>query len=149
MCSSFYHVKYTTLKKKILITFMFLTIFQVTFVVKAVSAFSAALFLLRVSRCEKSGMTEPCLALLSPHSNMSPTSPGSTSPSSIGNDHPSGSSLQQEMLAMLSQLSFTSGHDAPFELSGTRRHLTHDGRLVANKYTVARINQDGDVVGVS
>lgn len=117
--------------------------------VKAVSAFSAALFLLRVSRCEKSGMAEPCLAFLSP--NPSSSVPLSTPLSLARSDDviPGSSNLQQEMLSMLSQLSFTSGHDAPFELSGTRRHLTRDGRLVANKYTVARINQDGDVVGVS
>ena len=121
---------------------------EVTFVVKAISAFSAALFLLRVSRCEKSGMTEPCLALLSPHSDIPTASMGPTSAPFMTDDHQSGSGLQQEMLAMLSQLSFTSGHDAPFELSGTRQHLTHDGRLVANKYTVSRIHQDGAVVAI-
>lgn len=120
---------------------------EVTFVVKAVSAFSAALFLLRVSRCEKSG-TEPCLSFLS--TNPSSSVPLSTPLSLARSDDviPGSSNLQQEMLSMLSQLSFTSGHDAPFELSGTRRHLTRDGRLVANKYTVARINQDGDVVNI-
>lgn len=123
---------------------------EVTFVVKAVSAFSAALFLLRVSRCEKTGMAEPCLTLLSPGASGAAAAAASTPSSLARSDSPAGgsSSLQQEMLAMLSQLSFTSGHDAPFELSGTRRHLTHDGRLVANKYSVARINQDGDVVGI-
>ncbi|KAK3932494.1 Metabotropic glutamate receptor 3 [Frankliniella fusca] len=107
---------------------------EVTFVVKAVSAFSAALFLLRASRCEKSGMTTSCL-----------DSPDSTLARS---DSADSTSLQQEMLTMLSQLTVPSGHDAPFELSGTRRHLTHDGRLVANKYSVARISEEGDVVGI-
>ncbi len=105
---------------------------------KAVSAYSAALFLLRASRCEKSGMTTSCLE-----------SSDSTSPSLARSDSLGSTTLQQEMLAMLSQLTVPSGHDAPFELSGTRRHLTHDGRLVANKYSVARINEEGDVVGVS
>ncbi|KAE8750488.1 hypothetical protein FOCC_FOCC002782 [Frankliniella occidentalis] len=119
---------------------------EVTFVVKAVSAYSAALFLLRASRCEKSGMTKSCLDLLSPYSRQATSE--STPPSLARSDPPDSTSLQQEMLTMLSQLSLPSGHDAPFELSGTRRHLTHDGRLVANKYSVARINEEGDVVGI-
>lgn len=110
---------------------------------KAVSAFSAALFLLRVEPCKKSGMVEPCMTQLSPHHSQ-----GSTSLPLSRSDSSGDTSLQQEMLAMLSKLSFT-GHDGPFELSGTRRHLTRDGRLVANKYSVARISPDGEVIGVS
>jgi hypothetical protein len=97
--------------------------FQVTFVVKAVSAFSAAVFLVQVEQCRRQNLSE-CSCL----SNIN---------------------LQQEILLTLSQLSFTSQHKAPFELQGTSIHVTHDGQLISNKYVIFHIRENGDVSGVS
>jgi hypothetical protein len=97
--------------------------FQVTFVVKAVSAFSAAVFLVQVEKCQGHNLSE-CLRT-------------------------SDINLQQEILSMLSQLSFTSQHKAPFELQGTSIHVTHDGQLISNKYIIFHIRDTGDVSGVS
>jgi hypothetical protein len=95
----------------------------VTFIVKAVSAFSAAVFLVQVEKCQGRNLSE-CLQT----SNIN---------------------LQQEILSMLSQLSFTSQHKAPFELQGTSIHVTHDGQLISNKYVIFHIRDTGDVSGVS
>jgi hypothetical protein len=97
--------------------------FQVTFVVKAVSAFSAAVFLVQVEQCQGGNLSE-C--------------------SRISNIN-----LQQEIMSTLSQLSFTSQHKAPFELQGTSIHFTHDGQLISNKYIIFYIRDTGDVSGVS
>jgi hypothetical protein len=96
---------------------------QVTFVVKAVSAFSAAIFLVQVEKCGAQKLPE-CSCL-------------------------SDTNLQQEILLTLSQLSFTSEHKAPFELQGTSIHVTRDGQLVSNKYVVFHIQENGDTSGVS
>jgi hypothetical protein len=95
----------------------------VTFIVKAVSAFSAALFLVQVEKCQGHNLSE-CL-------------------------HISNINLQQEILSVLSELSFTSQHKAPFELQGTSIHVTHDGQLISNKYVIFHIRDTGDVTGVS
>lgn len=97
--------------------------FQVTFVVKAVSAFSAAVFLVQVEQCQERNLSE-C-------------------------SHISNINLQQEILSALSRLSFTSQHKAPFELQGTSIHVTHDGQLISNKYVILHIRDTGDVSGVS
>lgn len=97
--------------------------FQVTFIVKAVSAFSAAVFLVQVEKCQGRNLSE-CLRT----TNIN---------------------LQQEILSVLSQLSFTSQHKAPFELQGTSIHVTHDGQLISNKYVIFQIRDTGDVSGVS
>jgi hypothetical protein len=97
--------------------------FQVTFVVKAVSAFSAAVFLVQVEQCQGRNFSE-C-------------------------SHLSSINLHQEILSTLSQLSFTSQHTAPFELQGTSIHVTHDGQLISNKYIIFHIQDNGDVSGVS
>jgi hypothetical protein len=98
-------------------------LFQVTFVVKAVSAFSAAVFLVQVEQCQGHNFSE-C-------------------------SHLSRINLQQEILSTLSRLGFTSQHKAPFELQGTSIHVTHDGQLISNKYIVFHIRDNGDVSGVS
>nr|CAD7411051.1 unnamed protein product [Timema poppensis] len=90
---------------------------EVTFVVKAVSAFSAAVFLVQAQLCNEN-------------------------PFNCSVSH---TNLQQDILATLSQLSFTSQHDAPFELQGTTLHITHDGQLVSNKYIIYHIQNNGDV----
>nr|CAD7594801.1 unnamed protein product [Timema genevievae] len=90
---------------------------EVTFVVKAVSAFSAAVFLVQAQLCNENPL----------------------------NCSVSHTNLQQDILATLSQLSFTSQHDAPFELQGTTLHITHDGQLVSNKYIIYHIQNSGDV----
>nr|CAD7398189.1 unnamed protein product [Timema cristinae] len=90
---------------------------EVTFVVKAVSAFSAAVFLVQAQLCNENPL----------------------------NCSVSHTNLQQDILATLSQLSFTSQHDAPFELQGTTLHITHDGQLVSNKYIIYHIQNNGDV----
>lgn len=95
---------------------------EVTFVVKAVSAFSAAVFLLQVEQCQGRNFSE-C-------------------------SHLSSINLHQEILSMLSQLSFTSQHTAPFELQGTSIHVTHDGQLISNKYIIFHIQDNGDVSGI-
>ena len=97
--------------------------FQVTFVVKAVSAFSAAVFLMQAEQCQGRNLSE-C--------------------SQISNIN-----LQQEILSTLSRLSFTSQQKAPFELQGTSIHVTHDGQLISNKYVIFHIRDTGDVSGVS
>ena len=97
--------------------------FQVTFVVKAVSAFSAAVFLMQAEQCPGRNLSE-C--------------------SQISNIN-----LQQEILSTLSRLSFTSQQKAPFELQGTSIHVTHDGQLISNKYVIFHIRDTGDVSGVS
>lgn len=91
--------------------------------VKAVSAFSAAVFLVQVEQCHRQNLSE-CSYL-------------------------SNKNLQQEILLTLSQLSFTSQHKAPFELQGTSIHVTHDGQLISNKYVIFHIRDNGDVSGVS
>jgi hypothetical protein len=91
--------------------------------VKAVSAFSAALFLVQVEQCQGQNLSE-C-------------------------SHISDINLQQEILLTLSQLSFTSQQKAPFELQGTSIHVTHDGQLISNKYVIFHIRDTGDVSGVS
>ena len=96
---------------------------QVTFVVKAVSAFSAAVFLMQAEQCQGRNLSE-C--------------------SRISNIN-----LQQEILSTLSRLSFTSQQKAPFELQGTSIHVTHDGQLISNKYVIFHIRDTGDVSGVS
>ena len=123
---------------------------QVTFVVKAVSSFSAALFLLQVERCERNGMPEPCNTLMPspkkrPSVNQPPASSFNAGSSTVRSP---GDSIQQDMLAQLAHLSFSSQHNAPHELPGTRGHLTHNGQLVANKYMVALVREDGDVNSV-
>ncbi|KDR13974.1 Metabotropic glutamate receptor 5 [Zootermopsis nevadensis] len=95
---------------------------EVTFVVKAVSAFSAAVFLVQVEKCQGRNLSE-CLRT----TNIN---------------------LQQEILSVLSQLSFTSQHKAPFELQGTSIHVTHDGQLISNKYVIFHIRDTGDVSGI-
>jgi len=97
--------------------------FQVTFVVKAISAFSAAVFLMQAEQCQGRNLSE-C--------------------SRISNIN-----LQQEILSTLSRLSFTSQQKAPFELQGTSIHVTHDGQLISNKYVIFHIRDTGDVSGVS
>ncbi|XP_069693056.1 metabotropic glutamate receptor 8-like [Periplaneta americana] len=92
---------------------------EVTFVVKAVSAFSAAVFLVQVEQCPGRNLSE-CTHI----------------------------NLQKEMLSTLSQLSFTSQHKAPFELQGTSIHVTHDGQLVSNKYVIYHIRDTGEVSGI-
>ena len=87
------------------------------------SAYSAAVFLVQAERCKGRNLTE-CSRV----SNMN---------------------LQQEVLQTLSQLSFTSQHNAPFELQGTSLHVTRQGQLVSNKYVIFHIRDNGDVSGVS
>ncbi|XP_066995173.2 metabotropic glutamate receptor 5 [Anabrus simplex] len=95
---------------------------EVTFVVKAVSAFSAAMLLVQVEHCHGLNMSD-CL----PNANIN---------------------LQQEILNVLSQLSFASHHKAPFELQGTSLHVTHEGQLVSNKYAIYQILENGGISGV-
>lgn len=95
---------------------------EVTFVVKAVSAFSAAVFLVQVEQCQGQNLSK-C-------------------------SHISNINLQQEILSTLSRLSFTSQQKAPFELQGTSIHVTHDGQLISNKYVIFHIRDTGDVSGI-
>ncbi|KAJ9583137.1 hypothetical protein L9F63_022516 [Diploptera punctata] len=95
---------------------------EVTFVVKAVSAFSAAVFLVQAEQCLGRNLTE-C--------------------SRISNIN-----LHQEILHTLSKLSFKSQHKTPLELQGTSLHVTQQGQLVSNKYVIFHIRENGDVTGV-
>ena len=145
--------------------------FQVTFVVKAVSAFSAAVFLMQAEQCQGRNLSECsqisnivhfirkkfCFQVTFVVKAVSAFSAAVflmqaeqcqgrnlSECSQISNIN-----LQQEILSTLSRLSFTSQQKAPFELQGTSIHVTHDGQLISNKYVIFHIRDTGDVSGVS
>lgn len=89
---------------------------QVSFVVKAVSALTAAFRLVQLDHCQES-VKSSCLRQV--HSD-----------------------LHEDILTNLRKLSFTSMGTAPTEVKGTQHHFTRNGRLVANKQLVFQINQD-------
>ena len=93
--------------------------FQVSFVVKAVSALTAAFRLVQLSSCDQR-LDVPCLRRVSPH-------------------------LHHEILENLQKLSFTSMS----EMGGTRHHFSQAGRLVASRQIVFSLHQDTAVQPVS
>ena len=88
---------------------------QVSFVVKAVSALTAAFRLVQLDHCSQSVLAS-CLRQVHPD-------------------------LHEDILTNLRKLSFTSMGTAPTEVKGTQHHFTRNGRLVANKQLVFQINQ--------
>lgn len=89
---------------------------QVSFVVKAVSALTAAFRLVQLDHCSQSVLAS-CLRTVHPD-------------------------LHEEILANLRKLSFTSMGSSPTEVKGTQHHFTRNGRLVANKQLVFQIDQE-------
>ena len=96
---------------------------QVSFVVKAVSALTAAFRLVQLDHCSQSVLAS-CLRQV--HSD-----------------------LHEDILTNLRKLSFTSMGTAPTEVKGTQHHFTRNGRLVANKQLVFQINQEVGMESVS
>ena len=96
---------------------------QVSFVVKAVSALTAAFRLVQLDHCSQSVLAS-CLRQV--HSD-----------------------LHEDILTNLRKLSFTSMGTSPTEVKGTQHHFTRNGRLVANKQLVFQINQDVGMESVS
>ena len=88
---------------------------QVSFVVKAVSALTAAFRLVQLNHCSNTVLAS-CLRQVHPD-------------------------LHEDILTNLRKLSFTSMGSAPTEVKGTQHHFTRNGRLVANKQLVFQINQ--------
>ena len=89
---------------------------QVSFVVKAVSALTAAFRLVQLDHCSNTVLAS-CLRTVHPD-------------------------LHEDILTNLRKLSFTSMGTAPTEVKGTQHHFTRNGRLVANKQLVFQINQE-------
>ena len=96
---------------------------QVSFVVKAVSALTAAFRLVQLDHCSQSVLAS-CLRQVHPD-------------------------LHEDILTNLRKLSFTSMGTAPTEVKGTQHHFTRNGRLVANKQLVFQINQEVGMESVS
>ena len=96
---------------------------QVSFVVKAVSALTAAFRLVQLDHCSQSVLAS-CLRQV--HSD-----------------------LHEDILTNLRKLSFTSMGTSPTEVKGTQHHFTRNGRLVANKQLVFQINQAVGMESVS
>lgn len=96
---------------------------QVSFVVKAVSALTAAFRLVQLDHCSQS-VSASCLRQVHPD-------------------------LHEDILTNLRKLSFTSMGSAPTEVKGTQHHFTRNGRLVANKQLVFQINQEVGMESVS
>lgn len=89
---------------------------QVSFVVKAVSALTAAFRLVQLDSCGQS-VEAACLRTVAPD-------------------------LHHDILENLHKLSFTSMASGLTEVDGTRHHFTKGGRLVANKQIVYTIVED-------
>ena len=98
-------------------------IFQVSFVVKAVSALTAAFRLVQLGSCGQS-VEAACLRSVTPD-------------------------LHNDILENLHKLSFTSMASGLSEVDGTRHHFTAGGRLVANKQIVYTIVEDKGLEPVS
>ena len=96
---------------------------QVSFVVKAVSALTAAFRLVQLDHCSQSVLAS-CLRQVHPD-------------------------LHEDILTNLRKLSFTSMGTAPTEVKGTQHHFTRNGRLVANKQLVFPITQEVGMESVS
>nr|XP_018915268.1 PREDICTED: uncharacterized protein LOC109042796 [Bemisia tabaci] len=93
---------------------------EVNFVVKAVSAFSAALYVALRKRCDESNTV--C--------NMSNT-------------------LHEDILRALSHLSLGPANSTgPFQLPGTSIKLTHDGHLISNRFVFLRVGSIGDLTAI-
>ena len=105
------------------ITHSILYMTQVSFVVKAVSALTAAFRLVQLDHCSQSVLAS-CLRQVHPD-------------------------LHEDILTNLRKLSFTSMGTAPTEVKGTQHHFTRNGRLVANKQLVFQINQEVGMESVS
>lgn len=88
---------------------------HVSFVVKAVSALTAAFRLVQLDHCTQS-LSAACLRQVH-------------------------SGLHEDILHNLKKLSFTSVPGSPMEVEGTQHHFTRNGRLVANKQLVFQIDQ--------
>ena len=99
------------------------TLFQVSFVVKAVSALTAAFRLVQLDSCGQS-VEAACLRRVAPD-------------------------LHDDILENLHKLSFTSMASGLTEVDGTRHHFTKGGRLVANKQIVYTIVEDKGLEPVS
>ena len=88
---------------------------HVSFVVKAVSALTAAFRLVQLDHCAQS-LSSACLRQVH-------------------------AGLHEDILLNLKKLSFTSVPGSPMEVEGTQHHFTRNGRLVANKQLVFQIDQ--------
>ena len=88
---------------------------HVSFVVKAVSALTAAFRLVQLDHCTQS-LQSACLRKV--HAD-----------------------LHEDILGNLRKLSFTSMPGTPMEVEGTQHHFTRNGRLVANKQLVFQIEE--------
>ena len=94
-----------------------------SFVVKAVSALTAAFRLVQLDHCTQS-LNTACLKQVHPD-------------------------LHEDILHNLKKLSFTSVPGSPMEVEGTQHHFTRNGRLVANKQLVFQIDQQEGTTAVS
>lgn len=100
---------------------------HVSFVVKAVSALTAAFRLVQLDNCG------------------APVGPGG--PECLRQVHPR---LHEDILSNMRKLSFKSMGQGPgLEQGATRHHFSRNGRLVANKQLVYKIHQDMGIASVS
>ncbi len=109
---------------------------QVSFVVKAVSALTAAFRLVQLDHCHEANV-EAAEAAASGR-NVSTGSGNGGLTSCLQTVNPD---LHEDILTNLRKLSFTSMGANPSEVKGTQHHFTRNGRLVANKQLVFQIDE--------